>query len=70
VKTIGRAAFHDCRKLTNITVLNPTPPNVSENTFEGIKKSIPLYVPAESVAKYKSAEYWKEFQNIMAIPTQ
>ena len=33
-------------------------------TFEDVDKSIPVYVPAESVSNYQSAEYWNEFTNI------
>ncbi len=38
-----------------------------EYAFEGVDKTIPLYVPAESVAAYKAAEGWNEFTNIQGV---
>lgn len=68
VRTIGENAFSFCNILTSITIFNPTPPNVSGSAFKGVNKIIPLYVPAESVEKYRNAEGWRKFRNIMAIP--
>lgn len=34
--------------------------------FEYVNKSIPLYVPVNSVDEYKNAEVWKKFSNIKA----
>ena len=44
-----------------MTVNAVEPPVVNLKTFENVDRSIPVYVPAESVAKYKAAEVWKEF---------
>jgi hypothetical protein len=68
VRTIGENAFSFCNLLTGITIFNPTPPNVSGSAFKGVNLIIPLYVPAESVEKYRNAEGWRKFRNIMAIP--
>ena len=35
--------------------------------FDGVDKSIPLYVPAGSISAYKSANQWKDFTNILPI---
>ena len=67
VKSIGNVAFIDCSGLTSITCEAVTPPTLGENVFSGVDKSIPLYVPGESVEAYKDAEQWKEF-NVQAIP--
>ena len=32
-----------------------------------VNKSIPVYVPAQSVEAYKAADVWKEFENILPI---
>ncbi len=68
VTTIGNYAFYGCSSLTEITCLAVTPPTAYYDTFEEVDKTIPLYVPAESVEAYKAAEYWNEFTNIQAIP--
>lgn len=68
VTSIGYSAFDNSSSLTSITSKNTIPPIVDGNeTFYGVNKSISLYVPAESIEAYKSAEYWKEFSNIQAI---
>ena len=43
------------------------PPTCENNVFDGVDKSIPLYVPAESVDAYKAAYVWKDFFNILPI---
>jgi hypothetical protein len=67
VTSIGDYAFGSCSSLTSITCRAINPPNINSYTFNTVSKSIPLYVPAESVEAYKSANYWKEFTNIQAI---
>lgn len=63
VTTIYVDAFDYCDSLSSITVLNTTPPKLVLNANEQIPhilgKSVSVYVPAESVEKYKSAEGWK-----------
>ena len=67
VTSIGSGAFDGCSGLTEITCLATTPPSLGNNyVFYNVPKSIPLYVPTESVDLYKNAEQWKEF-NIQAI---
>ena len=64
--SIGNSAFYYCDSLTSITSKNTTPPTIgSSNTFYDVDKSIPVYVPKSSVDAYKSAEYWKDFTNIV-----
>ncbi len=70
VITIGESAFSYCIGLTKITCEAVMPPAIGgDYTFTGVDKTIPLYVPAESVESYKIADYWKEFTNILPIPT-
>ena len=68
VTSIGYAAFSDCSSLTTITCEAATPPTIDDSsTFDGVDKSIPVYVPAGSVEAYKTAAYWGEFTNIQPI---
>lgn len=66
VTSIGKCAFQYCRQLTSITCEAVNPPDLECCVFDEMVKSIPLYVPAESVTAYKAADQWKEF-NVLAI---
>ena len=70
VTTIGKNAFRGCNGLASVTILNSTPPSFNGYFINGVSRYIPLYVPAESVEKYKAAEGWSEFKNIKAIPAK
>ena len=68
VTGIGKQAFSDCSKLESVICKAVTPPAIDAvNTFYNVNKTIPVYVPKSSVAAYKSANYWKEFTNILPI---
>ena len=69
VTSIGDYAFEGCSGLTSITCEAITPPNCVGSCFYDINKSIPVYVVANSVDAYKTANLWKDFTNIQAIPT-
>ena len=63
-------AFSDCTDLTSITCEAVTPPTCqAASVFDGVDKSIPLYVPSGSIAVYQAASGWSEFTNIQAIPS-
>ena len=62
VETINGMAFRDCTGLTSITCQAVIPPHlVHSDVFDGVPRSIPLYVPAESVNDYTAASVWNEF---------
>ncbi len=63
--SIADNGFAGCEKLTKMNVNAVNPPQVDARTFESVDRSIPVVVPNESVAKYKAAPIWKEF-NIRA----
>ena len=67
VKTIEDRAFYDCSALTEITVLAIVPPTVKGDAFYNISRNIPVYVPAEALESYKTADVWSEF-NLHAMP--
>ena len=64
VTSIGEWAFCDCSFLTSITCEAETPPTVGQYAFDGVSKSIPVYVPCGCVKAYKAASGWKDFTNI------
>jgi len=67
VTSIGKDAFWYCNGLTSVTCEANTPPTCDRSFFRGrVSKSIPLYVPAESVEAYKAADQWKDF-DVQAI---
>ena len=65
VTTIETLAFSDCTSLTAITVFAEAPPSLGSYAFEGVNKSIPVYVPSGKVAAYQAAEGWSEFTNFI-----
>ena len=67
VTSIRDYAFSGCSGITSVVCKAVTPPSCSSASFNGVSKSMPLYVPEESVSAYKTAPYWKEFTNIQAI---
>lgn len=68
VTSIGDNAFNGCSGLTSITCEAITPPSCGNNVFYDVDKSIPLYVPADSIELYRTADQWKDFTNIQTIP--
>lgn len=69
VSTIGRFTFNDCTGLTSLTCESVFPPTLGENAFKNVNKSIPLFVPAQSIGTYANTILWEEFANIVAIGT-
>ena len=65
VTSIGDRAFESCTSLTEITCHATTPPTIKSNTFNSY--SAKLYVPAGCISAYQSANYWKNFSNIIEI---
>ena len=60
---IGENAFNGCRYLLSVTCKAIYPPVINANVFEGcgVLGGIDLYVPEKSVARYKKADVWSEF---------
>lgn len=69
IREIGSRALEYCTNLTEITCLATTPINITGlyDPFNGIDKSIPVYVPAGSIEAYKKALSWKEFNNYQGL---
>ena len=69
VTSIGSGAFCNCSGLEQITCEVVVPLSVDAYVFEGVDKTIPLFVPKGSVEAYANAIIWEDFTNIFAIGT-
>lgn len=72
VTYIGHDCFGTCNKLSNIKLEPINPPTASEYGygygrihFYGLPSDAVMYVPQESLTKYKEAQYWRELASIM-----
>ena len=61
VTMIEYRALGFCEGLTVLAVENATPPEMKEDVFDYVSGNMTIYVPAESVEKYKTAEGWSEY---------
>ena len=66
---IGNGAFKNCSALTELTVLATTPPTLGTDVFLNVSRTIPVYVPAASLADYQAADVWSEFTNLQGTST-
>ena len=67
VTSIGAAAFYDCSSLTSVTVENPTPITMIHYYVFTNRENATLYVPVGSKGAYETANYWKDFKEIIEI---
>ncbi len=68
VDSIGEWAFSDCDDLTAVCNNATTPQVINPNVFRYLTISeIDLYVPADAVSAYKSADVWKDLKDVKAI---
>ena len=66
VSSIGKYAFYNCSGLTKLVSLAVEPPICGEGALKKVDKTTcQLLVPEESINKYKTADQWKEFLNIL-----
>lgn len=70
VNTISYYAFSGCTNLRTITCLALTPPSIDYYTFYNLYGNVTLYVPAESLTAYQTANNWKRFYSILPISEQ
>ena len=61
VTSIGRAAFDVCSSLTSVYCKPTTPPAGGIYMFDQSASGRKIYVPYNSVDKYKQAEYWSRY---------
>ena len=65
IENIGDSAFCNCSQVAKISLQDTLPPIIEAHTFEGVDRSIPIYVPLGASKRYKEALYWCEFQNFI-----
>ena len=58
ISDISNSVFKNCETLMNFTIKATTPPSLGSNVFENVPGSMKIFVPAESVAAYKTASEW------------
>ena len=65
-RRFGQDAFYGCKSLTSITSRRTSPPYMSnEGCFDSeIYNFATLIVPSASVDDYKSADWWRMFENV------
>lgn len=66
---IGSSAFWGCSNLSAVTVEATEPIAITSFTFSN-RANATLYVPAGCKAAYEAADYWKEFMEIIEMPSQ
>ena len=66
VTSIGCGAFYECSSLISVTVENPMPVSITRDVFSN-RANATLYVPYGSKATYETANYWKDFKEIVEI---
>ncbi|MBO8459978.1 MAG: leucine-rich repeat protein [Bacteroidetes bacterium] len=59
--------FNECSSLSEIKVYAVKPPVVDTTLGSNLDKSIPVYVPEESIDAYKAADGWCEFTNFQPL---
>ena len=58
VTSIGNEAFIDIVRLNTITILAEVPPTLCTDVFKNVPSTAIIYVPADSVDLYKTADGW------------
>ena len=61
VTAIGTWAFDECSSLESVYCKPTTPPSIGNLVFDDNASGRKIYVPAESVEAYKTAEGWSDY---------
>jgi len=69
LEILWNGEFINCSLLVDITFHSVVPPELHDNTIISANQTLTIYVPAESVDAYKTANRWSVAANrIQAIP--
>ena len=66
ISSIGDRAFYGCSGLTEMYCKAYNPPYIGADVFNGVDKSIPLYLLRIGVDNYRNYGGWNEFTNMIA----
>lgn len=70
VATIDDYAFYNCTALREIHSLNEQPPAIGFfGCFQNVPETVFIYVPYESIEKYKRTDKWNVFLNYYETPS-
>ncbi len=71
LETMGGYVFSNSERVFEIVCHATRVPTINGQTFSDISRNVPIYVPAESVRKYKAHTYWglQNIQSIEDLPT-
>ena len=67
ITSIEEGAYAGCTSLESLTVHATTPPVLGTDAFDGVNVSIPVYIPAGTLAAYQAAEGWNNFTNFVEV---
>ena len=71
VTCVEDSAFHKCTSITDFYCYAEQVPETGKDVFvDSNYKNATLHVPAGSIDAYSSAEQWKDFGSIVALPDQ
>ena len=70
VTNIGDYAFWFCSNLQNIYCYAEQVTEIGNNVFENSNYDATLHVPAASISAYQAVEPWKNFKEIVALPSE
>ncbi|HBN06405.1 MAG TPA: hypothetical protein DD434_11560 [Bacteroidales bacterium] len=58
-------AFDSCIALCSFINQATTPQTIFSLTFKNVNKTIPVYIPVNTLSSYQSNQYWSEFTNFI-----
>lgn len=67
IVSIDRKAFADMPRLESVTIMAPYPPRVKESGFLRLPKDAKLYVPKGARSRYRLADGWSSFKEIIEV---
>lgn len=70
VTSIGEGIVYGCSKLAAIKMEPINPPSISAQAFNNATALATIFVPAESVDKYKTTDQWKNYKNKIVASTE
>ena len=68
--SIGSSAFINCSNLQNIYCYAEQVTETGDKVFENSNYDAMIHVPAASVSAYQAVEPWKNFKEIVALPSK